>query len=92
VTTVGAPVVQRDFAHTSSDSGALGLACDLPHLGVTLVQRLANALANALGQVFPNDVREATLNGVRHMLGIESPAQQALLDERCAKGTGEVPP
>ena len=28
MTTVGAPVVQRDFAHTSSDSGALGLALD----------------------------------------------------------------
>jgi hypothetical protein len=28
VTTVGTPTVQRDFAHTSSDSGALGLAFD----------------------------------------------------------------
>ena len=74
--------------------GAQRAFCEGAAKGIAepLVQRLANALANALGQVFPNDVREATLNGVRHMLGIESPAQQALLDERCAKGTGEVPP
>jgi sugar lactone lactonase YvrE len=43
VTTVGAPVVQRDFAHTSSDSGALGLALD--GRGLLLVSEDTNITA-----------------------------------------------
>jgi len=61
-------------------------------LAEALVQRLADALANALGQIFPKGIGDAPLNSIRHLLGIESPTEQALLDERRAKGTTEVPP
>ena len=74
--------------------GAQRAFCEGAAEGVAeaLVQGLADAFANALGQVFSNGIRDARLNGVRHLLGIESPAEQALLDERCAKGTAEVSP
>src|SRR5262249_22591963 len=61
-------------------------------LAEALVQRLANALPKALGQIFPNGIGDPGLNSIHHLLGIESPTEQALFDERRAKGATEVPP
>jgi hypothetical protein len=59
-------------------------------LSEAVVQRLADALADSLDQVLPNDLRDPSLNGVRQLFGIESSAEQGLLDERFANGAAEM--